>query len=213
MQHGLEAEQEDNPTIAVHTEGWIPNVVSLRRDSNFKALGIKHSEHNDGQEHFQELRAMLQRTCMIIAKKRASPAAKLMALNSSVIPAAIYKGLYAPWSLKQFELLDVPISALLRKLPKTHPTTLHTYSTQQNLETALRDSPQKSKNQNNNYYTQHLKATQPLHARLKAYSKERWYSMVFRPPSSKAQRSMRYTMKDGSPVSFKCITSLTKTSP
>ena len=100
VQHGLEAEQEDNPTIAVHTEGWIPNIVSLRKDSNFKALGIKHSEHNDGQEHFQELRAMLQRTCMIIAKKRASPAAKLMALNSSVIPAAIYKGLYAPWPLK-----------------------------------------------------------------------------------------------------------------
>ena len=50
-----------------------------------------------------------------------------MALNSSVIPAAIYKGLYAPWNLKQYQLLDVPISALLRKITKNtayYPTAL-----------------------------------------------------------------------------------------
>ena len=50
-----------------------------------------------------------------------------MALKSSVIPAAIYKGLYAPWNLKQYQLLDVPISALLRKITKNtayYPTAL-----------------------------------------------------------------------------------------
>ena len=50
-----------------------------------------------------------------------------MALNSSVIPAAIYKGLYAPWNLKQYQLLDAPISALLRHITKNtayYPTAL-----------------------------------------------------------------------------------------
>ena len=98
-----------------------------KKDDNFKALGIKHSENNDCKEHFNDLRTFLKRTCTLLAKKRASAGAKLMALNSSVIPAAIYKGLYAPWNLKQYQLLDVPISALLRKITKNtayYPTAL-----------------------------------------------------------------------------------------
>ena len=50
-----------------------------------------------------------------------------MALHASVYPAAIYKGVYAPWTLKKYLQLDVPISALLRKITKNmnnYPTAL-----------------------------------------------------------------------------------------
>ena len=68
VQHGLETAVEENPTIIVHTEGWAPNIISLKKDDNFKALGIKHSENNDCKEHFNDLRTFPKRTCTLLAK-------------------------------------------------------------------------------------------------------------------------------------------------
>ena len=62
VQHGLETAVEKNPTIIVHTEGWEPNTISLKKDNNFKALGIKHSQDNDCKQHFNDLRNILKRT-------------------------------------------------------------------------------------------------------------------------------------------------------
>ena len=115
MQFGLEATVEDDPTIIVYTEGWTPNIIHLRKDTSFKCLGIKHSENNDGKEHFKDLQTFIRRSCAIIEKKRASPAAKLMALHASVYPAAIYKGVYAPWTLKNISSWMYPSVHFLGK--------------------------------------------------------------------------------------------------
>ena len=58
----------------------------------------------------------LSTLCATIARKKASPEAKMIALTYRVFNMVLYQAQLSPWSLEQCRKLDIPVNKLLRYL-------------------------------------------------------------------------------------------------
>ena len=85
-----------------------------------KILGFTHYI-GCKDENYKELKRLLTHYCYVIGKKRASSAAKTLALNSAIFQRLLYQAQFTDMSLEQCRQLDVPINKLLRKLTKNLP--------------------------------------------------------------------------------------------
>ena len=107
--------------------------IPMKRDGPFDQLGFRSTIGAHGArrrpdlEQFIRTKATLIAVCRAMARKHATPQAKMIALEYSVFNTALWRTQVSPWSLEMCRELDVPINKLLRHITKNlpgHPTKL-----------------------------------------------------------------------------------------
>ena len=93
-------------------------MVSVPKTNDVKILGYTKSFENGTCDENQFIKTLgtLSTLCATIARKKASPEAKMIALTYRVFNVVLYQAQLSPWSLAQCRKLDIPVNKLLCKI-------------------------------------------------------------------------------------------------
>ena len=117
--HGHEG-LDQSRVMSVNDGSGTKRDITVPSAAAIKILGFTHYI-GCKDENYKELKRLLTHYCCVIGKKRASSAAKTLALNSAIFQRLLYQAQFTDMSLEQCRQLDVPINKLLRKLTKNLP--------------------------------------------------------------------------------------------
>ena len=120
-------EDQNNPSITIHTANWTPVVIELKEHGSLTYLGSLIDLNNKSEKEKVKIRELVEAASSVIRRKTASSAIKMMVVKISLIPKALYCGTFASWSFAEYEMITGIISSLIKSillLDPSHPTIL-----------------------------------------------------------------------------------------
>jgi hypothetical protein len=117
LQWGNESALVHNPTLRLRTEHWNNvHIVPMNEDGPIKFVGIMHNDREATQ--FSKLLNDLNTHMLYLGRTKASIECTLLAVNTSINNALLYRGNLATLTAGQYKELDLTIDRLYRKIHK-----------------------------------------------------------------------------------------------
>ena len=117
----------DEPQVTLYTQGWVPAIINLKTEDKFKYLGQEFDVSLNMSEQMKTMNEQLRQFIAALDRAQASPEAKYKALTLSVYPKLGWRLRYCNGTLKEFQKLDKPVNAFLRRISNcrtSYPTRL-----------------------------------------------------------------------------------------
>ena len=108
--------------LIVHVRDWIPFEIpvtyvadDLDNDSVFKYLGVYIDANNRYRKQYRTTKEMIRKTCEAATYRQASAETITTVMLVSPFRKAAFPGKYCPWSRKELQDLDKPVSSLYKR--------------------------------------------------------------------------------------------------
>jgi hypothetical protein len=115
------AHKGENPPLKIHSLGWIPEEVEMKKDGTMKSLGVKIDMHLSNTIQLKECIDTIRSKGEEIRQVTARTRDKMLAIGYCLRTNVVYRTQHCSWHLEDYEEIEKEYINLVRKVAKLIP--------------------------------------------------------------------------------------------
>ena len=111
----------ENPPLKIHSLGWVPEEVEMKKDGTMKSLGVKIDMHLSNTIQLKECIETIRNKGEEIRQVDARVRDKMLAIGYCLRTNVVYRTQHCSWHLEDYEEVEKEYINLIRKVAKLIP--------------------------------------------------------------------------------------------